>query len=155
MGSACAEWIKTLPTALVALAVASVSFCQYFLAKAKFKLDLFDKRMNVFNTVWQGCSFAITLSQKKDDEAEWEKIDEALLDARFLFGKDILEYIEELQTKWSVLAAVYRNRKNEPDKEWSAEDRETERRVMHWLLAQGSGGLHQRFSKYLSFEDWH
>lgn len=37
---------------LIALAVAFISFQQFLLAREKFKLDLFEKRMAIYNAVY-------------------------------------------------------------------------------------------------------
>ena len=47
-GTICFEWMKGMPAAVIAVAgviiTATIAYRQYAVAKAKLKLDLFDKR---------------------------------------------------------------------------------------------------------------
>ena len=157
-GSVCFELVKGVPAALVAVAVAIptvfIAFRQYFLAKAKVKLDLFERRMAVYRTVYDGFVRVPNVERGDYDDLEWDAVEGALKDGRFLFGTDIREYIEEMLNKWGQLGTIHRNKKAD-NGQISAEDRQRERVLTHWFLNEASNGIYDRFGKYLSFEEWH
>ena len=48
-GTTCFEILKIIPTAAIALIVAAITLQQWRVAKAKLKLDLFDRRYKILN----------------------------------------------------------------------------------------------------------
>jgi hypothetical protein len=56
-GSICFEMVKGLPAAFVALVIgaiaAGIAWRQYQVAKARLKLDLFDKRHPIYQQTWE------------------------------------------------------------------------------------------------------
>lgn len=82
-----------IPTAAVVVAgfVAIISFLQYLTAREKIAIDLFDKRLKVFEDIEAAVSGIMYFS--KHDEA-FAKSTNALIYSRFLFGKDVEKFIE-------------------------------------------------------------
>ena len=87
------EPLVALPylTLLVAATVAWIGYHQYALAKARFKLDLFEKRFAIYKATEKFLSSSA--SPSRDDLAEFRR---DTRDALFLFSDDIVKYLEEI-----------------------------------------------------------
>lgn len=131
--------------------VAWVGWRQLQAARAKVKLDLFEKRLAIFNTTW----FQIGRSaQNKPYEYRelglwFNKIHEA----SFLFGPDIVEYLNNIRDKaieeQRLCAAVHpQNSKPATDKE-----KADHKALNDWFIAEGKL-IQQKFAPYLSFHEW-
>ena len=93
-GSLCFEWLKTVPTTIVAFAVAAIAIEQWRVAKAKLKLDLFDKRYAIFLDTWKIMSEVITKGPRSQNYGLGNPFSNFIPQARFLFGKDIESYLQ-------------------------------------------------------------
>ena len=85
-----------LLTLLIACGVAYVAYQQYLLGRAKFKLDLFEKRFAVFDATRK-----LLGAMASDGPGELEKVHEfrvAVTDAQFLFCSDVTDYLNEIDS---------------------------------------------------------
>jgi hypothetical protein len=91
-------------TVVIAISVAIVAWQNYrigrsnfYIAKDKLRLDLFDRRLKVF----EACQklFSFVLREGRPTSAELTNFLERTANSEFLFGKDIRNYIEEVQVK--------------------------------------------------------
>jgi len=153
--------MKGVPAAFVTLIIGSIAgaitFRQYQVAKAKLKLDLFDKRYTIFNKAWLAMSNAATLpatlrlAVPKDDELI-TPFNLLLPEAVFLFGKEIEDYLNELSKHFTQL---HRGAKYLPI---SAEDEAQNAALMQasqtYFIEQVRQGAKARFGVYLGFENW-
>lgn len=156
-GSICFEMIKGIPATFVTLIIGSIAgaitFRQYQVAKAKLKLDLFDKRYSIFNKAWLAMSSAATLrlTVPKDDELI-TPFNLLLPEAVFLFGKEIEDYLNELSKHFTQL---HRGAKYIPI---SAEDEAKNTALVQasqtYFIEQVRQGAKARFGVYLGFENW-
>jgi len=153
--------MKGVPAAFVTLIIGSIAgaitFRQYQVAKAKLKLDLFDKRYTIFNKAWLAMSNAATLpatlrlAVPKDDELI-TPFNLLLPEAVFLFGKEIEDYLNELSKHFTQL---HRGAKYLPI---SAEDEAQNAALMQasqtYFIEQVRQGAKARFGVYLGFDNW-
>ena len=155
-GSICFELLKGVPTAVVALAIglaaAVIAWRQYRVAKAKLSLDLFDKRYRIFEETWKILSEAVTTGTRTKSYGLGTPFNNFLPEARFLFGKDIADYLDMALKNWSelwsleaVLASVSGG--NQVQIARSAE-------LQRWFAEQASNGVKEKFGPYLNFERW-
>jgi len=94
-----------LLTLLIACGVAYVAYQQYRLGRAKFKLDLFEKRFAVFDATRKLLGAMVS-----DGPGELEKVYEfrvAVADAPFLFCSDVTDYLDKVDNRavdfWQVV----------------------------------------------------
>ena len=151
-GSICFEWLKGIPTTLVALVVAAIAVEQWRVAKAKLKLDLFDKRYAIFLETWRIMSEVVTAGTKTQNYGLGNPFSNFIPQARFLFGKDIETYLRTAVKNWADLKAadtmVGHIREN------ALENTATRNSLIDWFMTQADHGLKDRFGRYLNFERW-
>lgn len=151
VGSDCLEWIKVISPAVVALVIgliaAGIAWRQYRVAQAKLKLDLFDKRIDVFNVVWQFLSAAVM----QEDLHPLSGYSNVIPKARFLFGRDMAAYLEDASKRHTELWVLKKKIAN-----GNATHQEIDRvaDLSNWFYAQASTIVKARFAPYLDFERW-
>jgi len=150
-GTICFEWMKGMPAAVIAVAgvviTATIAYRQYAVAKAKLKLDLFDKRYAIFQEIWEilsGVALLGTLEFKKRNGL-YTPFNNLRPKARFLFDAAIADYVDELATHWTKLSAV------EPYER--PKEAEEKARLQNWFHEQATS-MRERFGPYLNFEKW-
>lgn len=98
------EYVKTigpLVVALIAGGIASViAHRQWETAKAKVVLDLFERRLEVYNLVSDAVFLIIQESEDNIDHRMMGPFAVGLRKAKFLFGKEIYNYLEHI---WLVM----------------------------------------------------
>jgi hypothetical protein len=98
-------------TPVIAIITVAILILQYFLAKRRWRLDLYDKRYPVYLATMQYLS---SVMQKAD--VTQEEIFNFLRnskDKEFLFGKDIQEYLDVLYEKGQDLSFTNKKLENE------------------------------------------
>jgi hypothetical protein len=137
-----------LLTIIIAIFVAFVGYLQFKLANEKFKLDLFEKRFDIYKSVE---SFLADILREANVTIERKtQLYKETQYAIFLFENDIIKYLEEIQKKASELYII--NKKSLAEKEI---DSETE--LLSWFTDQIIGQnpqLIEIFSPYLKFRTW-
>lgn len=89
-----AEFSKAMLTPMIAVVTAYIAWQQWKLNKQKLNLDLYDRRLKVYEEVRQILSIIL-----RDAKASYEdllKFYRATSEADFLFGPEISEYIEKI-----------------------------------------------------------
>ena len=81
-------------TLLLAAIVAWVGYQQYILARARFKLDLFDKRFAVYKATQ--IFLCIILGAARFEMGEFWEFRRDTQDAPFLFRDDIVQFLEAI-----------------------------------------------------------
>jgi len=96
--------IKGIPTALATIVIggiaAYIAYRQYRVAHAKFKLDLFQKRYEIYLAT-VGLLSKLALGTTLSDRTGWEFRGETAA-AKFLFDGDVAMYVDGLADKVSV-----------------------------------------------------
>jgi hypothetical protein len=150
-GSICFEMAKGIPAAIVTFFIgciaARITYNQFMVAKAKLKLDLFEKRYAIFHQTWVILSDVVIRGTREDHHGMATPFNNFLPEAAFLFGPEIYNYLDEVSTKWTELHGV------EGDKDNVAaglikDDLEL------WFFNQASKGAKEKFSKYIDFQNW-
>jgi hypothetical protein len=92
-GTICFEWMKGVPAAFVTFIIgciaARIIYNQFRVAQAKLKLDLFDKRYDVFHKTWLIMSGVVHKGTRDAQYGLGTPFNNFLPQAKFLFGKDI------------------------------------------------------------------
>jgi hypothetical protein len=95
--SAIPVWIQVLQgllTPAIAGGVGVIAFMQWRTAHQKVMLDLFDRRLKVFETV-ESAAGAVFRSGRGNEETERSLLT-AIAEAKFLFGNDVHDYLEAM-----------------------------------------------------------
>ncbi len=149
------ELIKGMPAAFVTLGIGLlatyVAWHQYEVAKAKLKLDLFERRLAIYNSTY---NFLLKILDTNLSISDLNTFSMEVDKASFLFGDDVRFYLDRVSKKASQLQAIHiRSRANNnlilhndilPNTELS-----------NWAIEQRLGGARTVFEKYLSFQAWH
>ncbi len=150
-GTICFELIKGLPAAFVTLIIGIlavyIAWRQYRVAKAKLNLDLFEKRMKIYNETNLFLKGYLNTSGRNAEQAQ--HFSEFLTEAGFLFGKDIEDYMEELVRKF-INQLRHREKVGNTSSEENKDAWESEK----WLARQQSQVVKAKFGKYLDFSLW-
>jgi hypothetical protein len=97
-------WIQVLQALLtptIAIGVAVVAFMQWHTAHQRFVLDLFERRMEVYEQVRRVVA-RVNSSGQADAEAEIELLS-AIEKASFLFGRDVTIYLDNMRLQLILL----------------------------------------------------
>lgn len=138
-------------TFLTAIVVAYIAVQQYILAKAKLKLDLFERRLKIFNALEV---FLATIQKPDIGFSDLNNFHYETSESSFLFGDDVRDYLENVSKKAAQLHAVsLRCRANGNIVQLDDMDLHTE--LTEWVISQRLGGAREVFRKYLSFDAWH
>jgi len=141
---------SALLTPLIALFVAYIAWQQHRTNKQKLKLDLFDRRFEVYEATKKylakiGAKDDVTRDDLVNFNIETNK-------SYFLFGNDIQEYLNELHSKGVILHSL--NKKLRTDK-LSQDEREEviekEGKNFEWLTDQLTKSK-DIFGKYMRFK---
>lgn len=163
------EYLKAVGPTLIALIVAYIAFQQWKLAQAKLRESLFDRRFEVFKDTQAFVSYILQKTKLPTDPFEAHERYTAFgvihLKSRFLFGKDMEEYLSEIYSRSNKV------RISEPPREsliyddhWESSSTESkenngerevgtecEKKEIEWLKDQQEI-IFDKFEPYLSFE---
>jgi hypothetical protein len=153
-GSILFEMMKGVPAAVVALIIglvaALIAYRQYSVARAKLKLDLFDKRYTIFLETWTILSETATNGTRQKSYGLGNPFSNFMPQAAFLFGTDVERYLNEAVDKWAELWGIEGN--TQPSALAASAARRAE--LKQWFFKEASEGAKRLFGKYLSFETW-
>jgi hypothetical protein len=95
-----------IPTAaiIVSIVVAVVQYAQWRTANQKVVIDLFDRRLKVYDQLADGISTVM-----REDEVNNQAFHEFMIgqaDATFLFGDDVQDYLQELRKYFAWLMSI-------------------------------------------------
>jgi hypothetical protein len=160
-GSICFEMMKGVPAGVVTLVIGSIAglitWRQYQVAKAKLKLDLFEKRYAIFQKTRITLSDVFIRGTEEDHDgiAATPPFINFMPEATFLFGPEIEKYLDELSGKWNEHHALSDEKVEMvgPDGHKN-KDSEGLKKLDLWFYAQATKGVQEKFSKYLNFANW-
>jgi hypothetical protein len=102
--------MKGLPAAFVALVIgciaARITYNQFRVAEAKLKLDLFERRYNIFHETWKTLSEVVGKGTREKNYGFGTPFNNYIPEAKFLFGADIETYLNTLASKWAKLHGI-------------------------------------------------
>lgn len=163
--------IKVLPTLftlVTALAASWISLQQWRISKAKLKLDLFDKRYEIFLLIWNSLSIAnknfdndfkynnLNIENSKIKRLQMENvgINNILPKIEFIFGKEIFNYTKEIYKKLGDFDSI--------NFKISHLDSDSEERnllnkkfldLTSWFENEARDGCRSKFGKYMNFDN--
>lgn len=124
-------------TPLIAVVATYIAFRQYKTHWLKLKLDLYEKRFAVFETVLSFIGLLATW--QKPTAQDMVKLDEAKITSFFLFGEEVPKYIQTLRDKAveiNLLSSERREIAGLADGQMSAKLREEQTIVVDWFEKQ-------------------
>ena len=163
-GSLTFELLKGVPAAFVALVIgliaAGIAYRQSQIAHAKLKLDLFERRYELYTLLRDFLAGGMEVPDphngpevRRFNELRIKFFD-AVPQAYFLFGREIGEFFEltgqkagEHNAAWKRLHQLQADAPNRQETEQTVLDAE------EWARAERAG-LMKRFGEYMSFEQW-
>jgi len=145
------EYFLIVVTLCNALVVAVVAIRQYQLSKERFKLDVFDRRYNIYKST-QTFLKKILLCQKIKEE-DIQEFRENIQDYMFLFGNDIHTFLKPIEEK--ALCLWENEKKLEDDSIGEERSKLVNKRteLSKWLKEQ-EPLLRDKFMPYLAFKRW-
>jgi hypothetical protein len=98
-----ATWVGVV----IAFGVALISYAQWRTANQRVVLDLFQKRIDVYEDIES--ALGVVLREGKVDEDAFRRFLTSKLAARFLFGRDVLAYLDSIYKDIVSLNTIYRD----------------------------------------------
>ncbi|RKY04476.1 MAG: hypothetical protein DRP56_09995 [Planctomycetota bacterium] len=142
---------NTLLTVVLGLFVAWVAFQQYKLSRAKFKLDLFEKRYVVYKATQKLLTHVL---QKGDvDLDELFEFRGKTQDAIFLFDKKIPEYLNDIDGKVLKLNTLRDQLEGIPKSDIRSELCGNMKQLL-LSITKELPKLKVVFGKYMNFKEW-
>ena len=139
-----AELLSATLVPIIALVTVYIAWHQYRLNRYRVRLDLFNRRLKVFECV--DSFLKSVISSASCDFSDIRKLRQGTAEARFLFGKEIPRYIDALVGHGSDLDTWNQKYAHpEYDHDKVVEGRSRERR---WLTEQIDEAV-TKFKKYL------
>jgi hypothetical protein len=156
-GSICFEMVKGVPAAFVTLIIggiaAGITLRQYYVAKAKLKLDLFERRLAIFQKTWEILSLTVRDGTLEKNWGLATPFNNFLPEAAFLFGSEISDYLSLCTRNWTQLRGLQAEKDDVAGKDRQKNiERSTE--LTNWFFEQASTGCKAQFGKYLDFSNW-
>ncbi len=148
-----ASWLSILQACIpvvIAAMVAWVGWRQLVTAKAKLNLDLFEKRMDVFEIVLGALTHGA--AQRAVPEPELREMLEAAPSARFLYGESVDAYIQEIAQKNFELNRLLVER-HKAGNIMNSPEHQAVMTCQMWFAAQRVECV-KLFEPFLSFEKW-
>ena len=148
------DLLKGLPAAFVALIIgliaAGIAWRQYQTAKAKLKLDLFEKRYAIFEQVW-GCLSAVVQGELEDHPST--AFSNIIPQTGFLFGSDIQAYLKDIVAKRIDLKMI-ESKARANSNVVLQEDIGNRLALMQWFADEATTGCKAKFAPWLDFQNW-
>lgn len=144
------EALKALPVFIIGLIAAFIAWRQYLTARAKLKLDLFEKRYALFEATWR---FLSEVVWDEEPPGPLSPINNLVPQAGFLFGSKIKEYLGEINRKSTELWGI--NQRAKANQNIIAPDDVSSRlNLMKWFHNEATAGAEKMFAPFMEFERW-
>ena len=134
---------------IIALIAAWIAFRQSQIARNKLKLDLFEKRLAVYETVQK--TLGTVASQGKLTPEEEVSYRAGIHPAQWLFGPEVFKYLDETLWHKIVDLDLHNSMLKEPPGEERSKHVRERAETMKWLVAQFKE-FYQLCSKYLTLK---
>ena len=146
------EWMKALMTPVVASLGLSIAYQQYRLHKQKIRSEAYERRAGVFRIVILTMQRVAT-GMPKDDDVLFRDYFSGTAEAPFLFGEDVLDYLEDMKKRLIDAADITHQHNDGALRDNPERDRILARRRDHlaWFRSQLLDG-HKVFSRYLKLD---
>jgi hypothetical protein len=157
--------LSSIPTFTVACLALIFSYFAYEYSKEKFRLELMEKRLEIYENVVKFCSTSITYAglskhEKEDEHTTQQKIEgiEAAHKAfrglgyhkyKMLFGPDIEEIFKKLNKSFAIMVVKGHNSSSPEYQEWIKKENDQLKFISDTLTE-----LPNHFRPYLYFGDY-
>lgn len=141
------SWLGVL-TLLVAVLVAYIAFQQWLVSRAKLKLDLFERRLKIYEATQQYILQSIAAGPPEQSDFLSD-----IARASFLFGSDIEHYMGEVLDARAKLRAIVQHAAGNGGVVRS-EDVDLNFQLNTWLGEEWGDKCRKRFAPYLDFSSW-
>jgi hypothetical protein len=142
--------LQVLLTFVIGVFAAIIAWQQWRTSHHKLRLDLFDKRIAVFNDLMEFINSIV--QQGTTPQNAWIYLHRKANERKFLFGEDIQKYGEELRQNAHRLALVkIEIDKTKPLSEERHKLTSEEADINKWFIKQMMGGCADAFSHYFKF----
>lgn len=139
-----------LLTPTIAAAVAYIAYQQWKTARDKLRLDLFDRRIVIWEAV-DDFLWTVVVSEQTPDNSLSVYL-RRTANAHFLFSHDVVSYLDEIRKNAMECDMLKRELPiNRKDKTNQRDRYQRQQTLLRWIQLQAEGGARQRFSPYLSF----
>lgn len=142
------DWIKVLTaliTPMIAIVGSVIGVEQWVLSKKRLQHELFERRIKLFEVITTHIANGISAGIFSNEEET--RLLRDTKHARFIFGKDIADFVDEVYKK-SVDLSFFTRREQQLNGVALEEAIEKRRRVFEWFQAE-LNNIQNRFEKYL------
>jgi hypothetical protein len=142
------DLFAALLTPTIAIVTTFIAIQQYRNSKRKFRHELYDKRLAIFNATVQ---FIATILRDGDISIQdLYKFNADTSETYFLFEKDVFKYLNEMYTKGVDLHITNEElHRGHPSDAERKELAEKDGEILKWFGGQVEGSRH-KFARYLS-----
>ena len=147
-----AQYLSALGTIAIGAVVAYIAWRQYRTSHDRFRLDLFEKRYDVYRALMKFLRGLAPDTSKTGEQIMAFRADTN--DARFLFGPEVVDFLSEIYSKsWQYRRTIHRLSDRNPTdhekyKQWANDEAE----LLRWFDDQMKR-VNEVFAPYLSFKD--
>ncbi|MDO9031202.1 MAG: hypothetical protein Q7V09_12260 [Hydrogenophaga sp.] len=146
-------YLSAFAAPVLAVVAGWIAYRQYTTARAKLKLDLFEKRIAIYNEVNECLSYVFRNGDSSIENDQ--RFLEALHQAKWLFGADVVNYLQEvIWPKMGELHCLCANLEGMQDSQERNEKLKSRSQLKHWFVQKSKEGLDAGFRPYLSFDKW-
>lgn len=145
-----AQILSGLLTPMIAILAGYIAWRQYQTARARLKLDLYERRFRVY----RGLMDLVAAVVCDGGASRWAlaRYYSETNEKQFLFGPDVIEYMKTAREKAVRLRQVSRKIKNPPgQQEQAAAVEEEQEQLLSWFDTQVDEAQ-AKFAKYLDFK---
>ena len=146
--------ISTFLTIIIALFVAWIGFLQWKLSRAKFKLDLFDRRHEIYIKVKTFIANFMGSSSSFSSNENQNQFLRDIKDVKFFYGQEIADLLTDvyhLVSEYHVVELMSNSTTELPEKK--EECIEKMDKIRNTIQNRGND-FDKKVNKYLNFEKW-
>ncbi|AXV99830.1 hypothetical protein CJO81_03090 [Ralstonia solanacearum] len=147
------RFVFALLTLVLGFLAWAVSDDQRTVARAKLRLDLFERRYAIFEVTWDYLSRCTEHKVPPRNAELAVKFANSIPQAAFLFGRELETYLNTIRdnaiTLWLIQERTAANYNVLPP-----EDIERHTELQRWFFEEARQGAKTIFGRYLSFENW-
>jgi hypothetical protein len=138
-------------TFFLSVAVGIVAWLQWRLAHNKLRLDLFDRRWEIYKATSNFVD-AIVNDPARNVDSHLNAFNTGTSNAEFLFGSDVLNYIQQVRTRAVGMRTARVLYESQPDGEERTRNVQRYEADLLWLIEQ-STAMTKTFAPYLGFSN--
>ena len=150
------DYSKALLTPLIAFIAVGIAYQQWITSRNQFRLNYFDKRVAVYTATMEFVAEILTNMTCTQESNRIYLV--KTREARFLFEKEIEDYLLEINKKATKLMIYSEIKKNKSQMSGTLDEDIEKIELFQWFLQQQTSVIPSKFEKYLKVEEnplWH